>query len=276
MECYSTHLDESRGEISRQGDAAKGKGGAEVPGPSSIPHESLAENTRSNAVPLAQNLRRICLRHPSSRLYISVGRCLCPRALPRETGDGVTVSERRRRQRGSIHQGTIPALVIGLPVDCIEFPRDRAATTWNRPLGHHMPSVRSSLSGPGLGSGWPPRYPTPTAAPRQCGWVWDGATLRSAGAPRGHGSGGSDGGSRQFVSTTSVSGEGSVERAMGIDISDHSRDLGNGTPWPRLGGWGNLPRFRGVATGVGGVVELTQLQAGKGGVLSCILWPDAT
>lgn len=43
MKSYSAHLDERRGEMSRQGDGAKGKGGAAVPGPSSLPQESPAE-----------------------------------------------------------------------------------------------------------------------------------------------------------------------------------------------------------------------------------------
>lgn len=84
-----------------------------------------------------------------------------------------------------------------------------------RPPGHHMQSARGSLSGPGLGSGWSllPHPHRRQQAPRRCGWgsgtgVWDGGLGRGTGQPcdqparRGTMVRGSDGGSRQFVSSS--------------------------------------------------------------------------
>lgn len=172
--------------------------------------------------------------------------------------------------------------------DCIEFhKRDSSDHLETRPPVHHMQSVRGSLSGPGLGPGWFPCYPTPTGGNTPHGSAAGGlgrgrvnlAISRRAEAWIGVGS---------WPGGETEAADGSFPRYLirGRDWICRVRD-GNWhqCPQPRPGerdalfsilGMGKPAEFRGVATGVRGIIELTQLQAGKGGVLSCILCSDAT
>lgn len=139
-----------------------------------------------------------------------------------------------------------------------------------------MPSVRSSLSGPGLGPGWPPRYPTPTAAPRQCGW--GSATGQPCDQParrgvmvRGGRTEAADGSfPRRLFRGRDPSSEG---RALASAITAEPR--GTGRPVLDPGDGATSPDSE-CGHGSRRTIGLTQLQARKGGVLSCTLCPDAT
>lgn len=212
MKYYPTHLDEGRGEMSRQGDDAEAKGGAAVPGPSSLPQESLAE------------------KHTIQCLPPGPAPGTCPERRETESpfrrDDDANVAAFTRAP-------TIAALVIGLPVirfhdrermerlgiclqsvardDCLEFPKrdssSRLEATSRSP--HAVRQKFAFRSGSWL---WavlvvapPPQRPPGSAA----GGLGRGNLAISRRA-EGSGSGGSGGGSRPFVSTTSVPGEGFV------------------------------------------------------------------
>lgn len=179
MKYYPTHLDEGRGEMSRQGDDAEGTGGAAVPGPSSLPQESLAEKHTIQCLPPGpapgtcperRETTTPTWQHspghpPLQRLSLA-----CP-------SSGSTTGN-EWKDWGSAYNPW-------LAMTASSFPREIAAAAWKRPRVHHMPSVRSSLSGPGLGSGRSSSLPHPHSGPPAVRLgVWDGATLRSAGAPR--------------------------------------------------------------------------------------------
>lgn len=108
-----------------------------------------------------------------------------------------------------------------------------------RPPAHHMQSVRGSLSGPRLGSGWS-LLPHPHRPHGRSG-TGDGSTLRSAGAPRIMVRG-SDGGSRSSF-------------CFGGGTPTTTAET-RGTGRLVLDGW-----ERGAATGVGGSIELAQSRA---------------
>lgn len=158
------------------------------------------------------------LRRQHSRLYRSVGCCLCPPGFAQRE-ERMESPFRRRTTSTWKHPGHHSSLChwtvcpssgsttwkkwqgLGISLQSVvmtasSFTREIGSSDHleTRPPVHHMQSVRGSLSGPGLGSGWSSLLPHPhrrQQAPRQCGWgFWDGvgSTLRSAGTPR-HGSG---------------------------------------------------------------------------------------
>lgn len=151
----------------------------------------------------------------------------CPRDLPRETGDDdANVAAFTRAP-------TIAALVIGLPVirfhdrermerlgiclqsvardDCLEFPK-RDSSSRLEATSRSSHAVRQKFAFRSRSWLWavlvvapPPQRPPGSAA----GGLGRGNLAISRRA-EGSGSGGSGGGSRPFVSTTSVPGEGFV------------------------------------------------------------------
>lgn len=261
------------------------------------------ENTRSNAMPFL--LPEACSASAASNPdIVSVG-CFVGPERERER------LESPFRKTTTVSVGAFCARfsqapfqlvhVIGLPVIRFHDIHGKNGRTWGfsynpvamtasgftrdssgdhletRPPVHHMQSVRGSLSGPGLGSGWSllPHPHRRQQAPRQCGWgsgTGDGSTLRSAGgAPRDHGPG-----VRRRQPTVRFPFPRCLFR--GRDLSSEGWELASmttaetwGTGRLVLDGW-----ERGVATGVRGIIELTQLQAEmpRCNVISAATRPD--
>lgn len=162
---------ERRGEMSRQGD------GAEVPGPSSIPTARVTGRKTHDPPPLL--LPKTCVAYVYG---ISTRDCTCQEVAAPAAG---TCPERRemespfRKDDDANVEAFIRAPFQLLSLACPSpgsttwkegktgdlLTRETAAATWNRPLVHRMQSVTSSLSGPGLGSGWSSSLPHPHSGP---------------------------------------------------------------------------------------------------------------